>query len=607
MVRPIFYQVRLKDIPVLIDLLWLPRPVLTRRLSKRLFKKEVRDINIDLDTFHWSDRSLFDLNAFHLAQLDISKWERLTDLYLSDRLCFLGSGWISILNQDGLKGVRPELGMDEPDWNRIHKTGDHTPIGISSEAIGKVLSTDGMDVKYCWEFGRMHHLPQLAVASRIFPGRKNNILQKVRLHLLSFIDQCPVGKGVHWSSPMEASIRMSNILVCLDLLPELREEVIRQSCIVHWKFIREHLEHKEGLGTNHYLSNLMGLLVFAVYFCGDKVEPTANDAWMELKKEISKQFFQDGVNFEYSTYYHRLSTEICLLGIQAALRSGRKLDSLSSVVLSKALFVLNSLIKPDGSLPRFGDNDSGRIIDLDPVIVESNEFLPYPEHSGFMNHSYLRNSIYASLYKEVLDNLADIDSPENLGIDQEQPLLSQIQTWTISHDKVETDEIEYTHFPEGGIVIFKSSNYYLAINYMANPNGHRYRGHMHNDKGSFELTVAGKDLIIDPGTLSYTQNVIIRNDYRSTAAHPIPYTGIEQNRYLSTALGSFHSLLDVKCKLLRLSKNELSIWIEYRGVRSLRNFRIHEDKLTITDSCNQSFTVNKEQKPTPALGYGRLK
>ncbi len=579
-------------------------PVLKLRLARILLNKKRINI-IELQDIKLSGRTLIDKKLIPVHKLDSHKWKILTDHYLLDELNCLGSGWISILNRESRSRIRPQLAAEEPDWNRIHKNGYHLPIVEARKAISEVLSQPGQDVKHSWEFARMHHLPQLAIATELFPEKEHEILSKVRFHLISFIDQCPVGQGVHWSSPMEVAIRLSNILICLDLVPEIREDLITKYCIAHWEYILTHLEHKEGLSNNHYLANLMGLLVFGVYFKGPEVERASDFALGELQIELRKQFFSDGMNFEYSSYYHRLSTEIGIISLLAAIKSGRKPGVDSFHIISKALGVVQLLTKPDYSMPRFGDNDSGRILDLDPVIRPV-DLQVFPEDCSFLTFDHRRSSIYHQFYSSVLQKLFITPIPTALTMQYPIPRLRYEHVWELNHETTDISSLEVTHLEESGLVIFKSPRYYLAVNFMANPRGHRYRGHMHNDKGSFELNVCGRDIILDPGTLSYTASVKERSMYRHTQAHHVAYTGMEQNRSLSSPLGSFHACLDVTTKLLKLSESGLVLLITYRGVINVREFRIMSDKLIVTDQCNHNFVVNKQPIPKPAIGYGRL-
>lgn len=606
---------KLKDIPVYLDLLSLPLPVLWSRISKRVLPSGGNEPQEEWPDVALSGRSLFHLELLPVSSLSLNKWRVLLDHYLQDELNFLGSGWTSIRNEDAPinklygKFPRQELGNSEPDWNRDQRTGfQYTISGDPGNELQSAFEAKGVDVKWCWEFSRMHHLPQMALGTHIFPELKEQCAKKISQHLESFNTQCPYGKGINWSSPMEVAIRLVNILAAYEIAgtdASLGARV-EQMALEHWFFIKNNLEDKDGFGTNHYLANLMGLIVAGLYLDRDEVRQTQSWAVGEFEFELTKQFHEDGMNFEYSTYYHRLSSEITMLSLLAALRSGYRLQQRSMKILEKALEALGKMEKPDGCLPQFGDNDSGRILDLDPAGVLKSDFEPVPEQSTFCTSLLREPGVYRWMYEDLLRRLPEEEynhSQDEMELQYKK--LPFQQDWKISYPAIDTQSILRYDFAEAGLYVFRGEQFYLSINLMSNPDGHRYRGHMHNDKSAFELWVKDKNLVRDPGIFSYTASVDERNAYRSTAAHPVPYTGVEQNRFLHDAFGLFHMKLDVNCELLEISRLSLTAKISYRGVKHIRKFQIFEDHLLITDFCNKKFTINKNPEVLPASGYGK--
>jgi hypothetical protein len=71
---------------------------------------------------------------------------------------------------------------------------------------------------------------------------------------------------------------------------------------------------------------------------------------------------------------------------------------------------------------------------------------------------------------------------------------------------------------EGGIVILRHDDLYAILE--AGPVGMRgLGGHAHNDSLSIEIQARGEDLIVDPGSGTYTSDLKLRDRMRSTAAH----------------------------------------------------------------------------------------
>jgi hypothetical protein len=73
-----------------------------------------------------------------------------------------------------------------------------------------------------------------------------------------------------------------------------------------------------------------------------------------------------------------------------------------------------------------------------------------------------------------------------------------------------------------GLYLLKSDRVYLAIRCWSG-DSHFYGAHFHNDQLSIELTIDGRDLILDPGSYLYTPIQEERNKYRSVHAHFTPW------------------------------------------------------------------------------------
>ena len=176
--------------------------------------------------------------------------------------------------------------------------------------------------------------------------------------------------------------------------------MFRQAVYDHGIHIVHNLEWNPTLRSNHYLSDIAGLLYVAAYL----PRSAECDRWLafaiqELIAEVGLQFQPDGSNFEASTSYHRLSAEIVLYCAvlcqslpatkrqalvdyepapdwQPPLRSveAQKYDIEQPSLLpdwvwqrlEKAGEFTHDITKPNGDIPQFGDNDSGRFLKLWP-------------------------------------------------------------------------------------------------------------------------------------------------------------------------------------------------------------------------------------------------
>ena len=140
-------------------------------------------------------------------------------------------------------------------------------------------------------------------------------------------------------------------------------------------FIRNNLEWNMGKTNNHYLSNIAGLVFLSSYLYSHNEEIDKNiiDIYNFSKRqfylEVQKQFNKDGGNFENSSTYHALSSEI-VLWVAAILNNNGEFDQKNSLnekfeeqLGCIYLFSKNILFK-NGDLPQFGDNDSGKFVNL---------------------------------------------------------------------------------------------------------------------------------------------------------------------------------------------------------------------------------------------------
>lgn len=264
----------------------------------------------------------------------------------------------------------------------------------------------GVDIKVPWELSRLQHLPVLIlIAKTQSKAERDKTITEVICQILDFVMANPIGMGVNFSCPMDIGIRNANILTTLNWLKEIDESRIlateQESIINHYianstEHILKNLEYREGLTSNHYLGNVLGVL-----YAGAYLEDCQNaDNWLyfgiqEVESCMSRQFFEDGTNFEGSTSYHRLSGEmmawaaLIILSVPKERISNLKttkdwnytprlkkstmtsIDS-NEFLLSKSFWTklikateFSSFIaKPTGEVCQFGDNDSGRFIHL---------------------------------------------------------------------------------------------------------------------------------------------------------------------------------------------------------------------------------------------------
>ncbi len=387
------------------------------------------------------------------------------------------------------------------------------------------LRGDGSDVKLPWELARLQHLPVLALACRL--TGEDRFAGEAAAQLLDFCHCNPPRFGIHWTCAMEVGLRIFSVALAATILGErwtgdavMCRELSRLA-LASGRFIESRLEYDPALTSNHYLSDLLGLLVVGLAF------PELADAGRfrdfavaELKKEIGKQFYPEGANFEASLPYHRLSLEIVTAAYLLCRQHGVDLGDEFRARLRAAFGFTAAACYPDGTVPLIGDNDSGRVVKL----------IERADH----DHHYLCE-IGSALFGEPLAPSAAAPDPEAF--------------WWLGGESVEMPPAHrrvVSTYPQSGRYFAAGEGGQLAV--VCGPVGQNGNGgHAHNDALSFTFYAANRELFIDPGSFCYTADAEARNSFRSVAAHStLMVDGAEINPFVDGLL--FHLRDEARAK-----------------------------------------------------------
>ena len=239
------------------------------------------------------------------------------DMRLSEKEYLLSKEKI----QSGLEKIFQKSIECEPiDWQVDFKSG----YRWSEKTYYKFIKYGhklGADVKVPWELSRMQHLIQLALAYR--STKKEEYAEEIIKQTVDWILTNRDKFGVNWRCTMDVAIRVTNWVLAINLikdyidnLPSKGKEyfykIFYKSLHRHGIFIIHNLEWSEDLTSNHYLSDIAGLLILAVFLENTfkEAEEWKEFAIKELKKEMFKQIYPDGTDFEAQTCYHGLVLEL---------------------------------------------------------------------------------------------------------------------------------------------------------------------------------------------------------------------------------------------------------------------------------------------------------
>lgn len=393
-----------------------------------------------------------------------------------------------------------DLGSDI-DWHSDPNSGIGWPLEHYTRV--KIVRGDGSDARVVWELNRFHHLVILGRAYAL--SADESYAEEFFRQLDSWNEQNPPRFGLNWTTAMEVAIRAVNLIAAFalfrqsPLVTDDRVALMLKMLIAHGRFIRSNLEFSHRTLSNHYLSDLIGL-----YAIGTTMPDLKEaDEWMrfahvELLNELMlRQVYDDGVNYEGSTAYHRLVTELFTLFILFSEITGLVLPGPCRKRVEAMYDFIRYCRKPDGTSPTIGDSDDGRI-------------LKFKDRSA-LDHSYLM-SMGAMLFRNRKFKASDNVDEESLWWFGEKGL----RTFEQLH---KSDRLPGSKaFSNAQIFIQRKDNFYSIID--CGDHGIGGRGsHAHSDALSLELFAFDRTFLRDPGTFAYTGDPEWRNIFRSTSYH----------------------------------------------------------------------------------------
>lgn len=526
-------------------------------------------------------------------------------------------------------------------WNRDIKTGYVWPIGYLDENTC-IDSPRGVDVKTVWELGRMNYLVPLALCAyaetdinkrSVYVSHYGNILK-------DFASSNPVGVGVQWMLSMEASIRISNILMSYDVIRQLSvdavdsdvERLVKKLSLEHVMYIWQNIEKNivSGINGNHYFSNIAGLLVACAYLKGvNKTKRIYEFAKKEFYKEVCAQFYSEGGHRESSSGYFRLVAEMAVICSAVLIKIGEKIpEAVVDIMIRNKDFAL-ALKRKEGDYFSFGDCDSGRFI----KVAAYGEFVNNYE----AEQKYLNLSGYAQMYGHegeffvenhhcldglvhYTDGLMNIKGSGNSTLEEafiraiagEKSIFiedgkayggfrnikdsshRELRYELFPHKKVTEIGIPERsaasffsrYFQYTGLFIIRAEDFVLFFQTGKN----EAIGHGHNDTMNVEYTVDGVTYGGDHGTFTYTGFEDMRDTYRGAVSHNVPQYLKEQKEF-----NGFFGFDDSDYReIVEYTDRRFALFYKNAYYQHIREIHIMDECIIIKDYGSEEFK----------LGYG---
>lgn len=388
------------------------------------------------------------------------------------------------------------------DWQRDFKSGKVWKLRPSAE-LDILDSGNSSDVKVPWELSRFHQVWWLGKASWLTGN--NQYAEKFRSLINDWIEANPVGYGVNWSIAIEAAIRACNWIsgyyfFCdSPVLPKDFWVRFFRSLLIHGRFIESHIEYARVNG-NHFLSNVVGLVFLGVFFRDLPI----GKRWLDwgirwLQNEMDEEVYEDGVDYEKSTAYHRFVLELFQAASILCSRNKIPLSEKFLRRLERMAEFVQQYSRPDGTIPHVGDSDDARLFRTSL-------------------HQKINDHRHALSVAAIQFGRPDFKAAAGR--------FDQDALWYFGGEGFERHQLQgqaeprlmSCSFEMGGFHVLRSPSAHVFID--TGDIGMNGRGgHGHNDTLSFELWIEGTPIIVDSGTYAYTFDVEARRKFRSIKAH----------------------------------------------------------------------------------------
>lgn len=413
----------------------------------------------DIAFRHRTSRNLSYIKQLYGADIRKQQLIEEANAYVNNEFSFLGS---------------PLQKYAQIPWHcdfRLQQHNAHSDIQFDSVSFYKDLrieqGSEGAlvkDIKVPWELSRFAYLYVLGKTYEYTNDQRYvDVFQR---YVSDWLDNNNYLCGINWLCPMEVGIRAINWIVAWESFknePSVSSDFSARfiaSLYDHMIYLENNWEYYDSRTNNHYLSNLVAYL-YLCWFFSDIPGIEKKRAWVaqEILRECEKQVFTEGTNYEGSTHYHCLVTELFYHAHLLFQEMNIHVPEHFHTTLSRMFDFIDWCTVDGSALVSVGDNDSGKVL-------------------------------YYGLTRTMVAHMKMIS--------------------------VNSKPVAY--FPRFGLSVVKTDAWHITLRHHAY-NALQPSGHFHNDVGSITLAVNGIPIIIDPGSFVYTPSVAWRNYFRSAITH----------------------------------------------------------------------------------------
>jgi Heparinase II/III-like protein/Heparinase II/III N-terminus len=392
----------------------------------------------------------------------------------------------------------------DPDWFYDPVTGRRAPDNRLAFRIHHRDEAETGNIKQVWEMSRHHQVTVLATAWWL--TQEERYAEAAAEQLRSWWTANPFLTGVHWTSGIEAGVRLISWAWTRRLLDdwpkvgdlfEHNDDAVAQIAW-HQEFLAA-FSSRGSSANNHVIAEAAGRLVAACAFPWyGRSDRWRRSAAALLEREFVANTFDDGLNRELATDYHRFVLELALVAAVEADVHGHALSEATWQRLARMLDTAAAITDISGRPPRQNDGDEGRAL-----VVDDPERDPWA-------------TILAS-------GTALLGGPPGWW----PPVTGAVQSSLLGaiggSRALPRLDVQPRRFPDAGLVLLRSrpeDGQEIWCRCDGGPHGFlSIAAHAHADALSLEVRHDGVDIFADPGTYCYHGEPAWREWFRSTAAH----------------------------------------------------------------------------------------
>ncbi len=343
------------------------------------------------------------------------------------------------------------------------------------------------DHKLIWELNRHQHLVVLAQAYLFTEDQ--GLMDELVAQLESWFTQNPFQTGINWASSLEVAFRALSWVWVYNMVGHRMEPAFAARFLEHLYLHGRHIENNLSVyfsPNTHLLGEAVAMHALGTVF---PQFPHAG-RWEQLggevvEEQMERQVREDGSHFEQSTYYHVYALDMFVFHAVLKPPSPAYRDK-----LARMADYLHALLGPARMLPLFGDDDGGRF------------FHPFGRHDCFGRASLATCSLLL----------------KRSDWEHETADLHPQAAWWLGDCGPSSGRGKWASrlFPDAGLAVLCRGDIQIVMD--GGPFGPWGSGHSHSDTLSLTARVGDHEILIDPGTYTYT-DPLWRNLFRGSAAH----------------------------------------------------------------------------------------